>query len=451
MNKKTVGKLVWAVLDALFIMAGIYLAWKLWGVVRTEGRTNIFRYAPIFLAVYMLLLVLTGTYRVDWRYASLGNALRLFCVCLASAVLCLIINRVTRLQCPRLIISFHGFFTLVLLLAMRYVWLLINDKLRTDKGNRLVKRSLIVGCGSEGAQLADTLAKDRNTYGREPVAFLDGDIENIYRRVAGLTVEGTFGDTEKVVSLRRVDEVLFTEASLKLAGAESVCLSAIKTGCRAYVYKNGGFTRLTVEQALDPENTEKAELAGKKIAIIGTAAPALELAARAKECGAECVIAGHDEEALASFDGKACLSAEGLIATEKPDYVFYLDGISDTGRFSSDKDELDKRNRVIPEQLLTECESAGVSAFVCVGGANAGAEIGKTRLIHAELAQMYTGLESLKRISGSKDSETLRLISARGAAMRLLLAAMEGNGEIRIEGSRETDRRLVSDVCAALM
>ena len=468
--------------DVVILGMGLYLAQMLWKSNpghSLPGEERVWRYAPLFLAVYIAGLNIAGVYRIEWKYADMRDMLRLLFVCAVSTGVCLLLNVIFKLRYSRMVISVHGVFSLVLLVASRFVWLLIQNLMFADKTEKHVRRALIIGAGTQGAGLVKALSGVDDGARHEAVAYLDDDVDKLYRRINSLPVEGTSADIDKVIKSRHVDEVLFTSPLEKSENAMYVFLRAIAAGCSVSRYEAGALKTLKMNDMLDGGDETVFDLAmtyKHRIAIIGAGTLAREIAVLCSENGAGKVFAlDSDPDRLAEMARAGAWVKLGNPAGERvlrdflreaqARYVFYLSGVDDQEIIEGNEQAVVKLNIISPLNALryasgvratsfiyvtdTRGEPGGMRLFECAEAAlcanapenTAAAAVSVQGLLDdgGTLARMYQRA-ALGRSLSVHEGEKASFISCRSAAAALIaMAQTRCEGRFTVKGGVECD------------
>lgn len=439
--------LITMALDFILLWMGLFLAQMLWksGQHNAEGEIRVWIYAPLFILVYVGILNLTGTYRVTWKYADVRDMLRLLVGCVLSSGICLLLNRIFSLDYPRLVIGFHGVFSFVLLVASRYAWLLVQNLLFAEKNEKHVRRALIIGAGPEGIALVKALRTLEDGARHEAVAYLDDDVDKLYRRVSGVPVEGNTADIDKVISSRHVDEVLFTSPIEKSEVTNYLYTHALMSGCEVSRFELGTLKPLLMADVLDGARWDDKDLSmtyKHNIAIIGAGELARELAALCSENGAGKVFCldsdpirlGEMARAgawvkLGSPSGEKTL--RDFLRFARPSYVFYLAGVGEQGIIEGNEQAVIRLNVLSPLNAL-RCSASCAESFVYVTDIRD--EDGSSRLFTAGEAAVLRPTDDAIAVSAVSISG---LLDENGPLARMVARAGSGKPLSAVAGSRK--------------
>ena len=488
----TAGKLI---LDALLIGLGLYLAWMTWYNGPSprnpeEGTMRVLRLSPAVLGVHLLFLCLARVYRISWKYADIRDMLRLAVTLVLSTATCLIVNRAAHLDFPRTVIVVHGVFSFLFLFSVRYLMLLMQNLMFASKTEKHVRRSLIIGTGPEGVKLLRALGKIEDGARHEGVAFLDDDLEKLYRKVAGIPVEGTCSDIVKVIGRKHIDEVLFSSDKLSDEAAAFIYLNATAEHCAVSRYSVGKLIPVTLNDALGGKLSVDADLTmknGESVAILGSGELAEAVTRLCCENGAGNVFAlsAHPAE-LKRMSQAGAWAKLGDPVNEKcvrefleltrPEYVIYMAGLDEKELIPGNEEIILRMNAVAPVNTLRLCSKLGVRGFVMVSGekdpadteklfacgesALFGVENGRTGLMAVSMEGLLTGdgrvSELMQRAASGKtitvrQGEKRTFLSCYNAAHALLYMIENGfEGRFTLKGENEVDMESLASAVKAL-
>jgi len=170
-----------------------------------------------FVAVALLIKPLVyfafGFYRRLWAYAS-TQELKLILVAVSSASVAvsvvMVLLRVFMVlpNFPRGVLPIDWLLSMALIGGFRFTLRILADARSTPTNARGRKRRvLVVGAGDAGALVVREMQKNPQL-NSTPVCFLDDDISKQRQQIHGVPVVGTLNDLARMVSLRRIDEVV---------------------------------------------------------------------------------------------------------------------------------------------------------------------------------------------------------------------------------------------------
>jgi len=156
---------------------------------------------------------LFGLYRRLWIYASIQELkLIVFAVSTASVIVSLIIVLARAIEIlpyfPRSTLPIDWLLTLILIGGSRFGMRLLFEAQSSNGASRHgALRVLIVGAGDAGAMVVKEMQKNPQLR-LIPVCFLDDDANKQKQQIHGIPVAGTLSDLARMVTLRRINEVI---------------------------------------------------------------------------------------------------------------------------------------------------------------------------------------------------------------------------------------------------
>lgn len=336
-------------LDMLLIALGLLISILLrFGENPSPGMTRhmmtVVRFSPVILGVSLFFLFVMGVYRVYWRFADMRDMLRIVLALSFATLTNLLINRVFKLKCTRIVLSLDGILSILFLISARFAWILIQDRLMVDKNKKNVRRALIIGASPAGAALAKRINESTTGSVRhEAVGFLDEDVERLYRKVSNLTVEGTLADAPAVIARKRVDEVIFSDMRLPTQARRRVFRAARRAGCSVLMADGGKLRPVRLEDVLAGWRHEEGgavsgAYAGQRALVVGAGQIGARVAALLADAGARVTVADQDEDRLEIPALKECecvladladeAHMERIVRAANPDLVCLAAGLS---------------------------------------------------------------------------------------------------------------------------
>ncbi len=486
-NRERIKRLLANLIDIGLLYACLYFAALMRGSIGIDwtarAATRLWRTSPLFIGLYVLALNLSGIYAISWKYADLRDLLRLLFACALCALLSLGINAAFNLRYSRLVLAFLGAMAFIVLTASRFLWLLIQNLMFADKTEKHVRRALVIGAGEAGTALVRTLPSLEDGARHEAVAFLDDDVDKLYRRISGLPVEGTCSDIFKVIKNKHVDEVLFTSPVSRSEATLFIYLNAASQGCIVSKFVSGALKPLELEEVLDGGRWDDRDLAmtyRHNIAIIGTGELARQIAVLCSENGAGKVfVLDNDAVRLSQMAREGAWCKLGSPTGEKgireflrkarPSYVFYMAGIGDQDIISGNEQAIVRQNVIAPLNALRYADDMHASSFIYVTDTRneKGSErmfvTGEAAMLARQSEDMSVACVSIEGLldqtgplsrivarakSGQKlsvcENETASFISCRSAAAALLgIAKSRCRGSFCVKGSLRADMPLL--------
>jgi len=194
-------------------------------VLRLELGGLFFFYLPsAFWMIAVALLIkpfiyhLFGLYRRLWAYASTQELMLItVAVTAASVLVSLVMVGLRAMQAfiglPRAVLAIDWLLSVIFVGGLRFALRLLAES-RSTAANGLTRRRsghssrvLIVGAGDAGALVVREMQKNPQL-DLSPVCYLDDDPEKQKQQIHGVPVVGTLNDLGKIVTLRRIEEVI---------------------------------------------------------------------------------------------------------------------------------------------------------------------------------------------------------------------------------------------------
>ncbi|MFN2233599.1 MAG: SDR family NAD(P)-dependent oxidoreductase [Anaerolineales bacterium] len=194
--------------------------------MRFEFSSLFYYYLPqawrmIILAMIIkpVIYYLFGLYRRLWAYASIRELMLVVtAVTAASMMLSIAVTIMTYYQLqqenyigfPRSVLVIDWMLSMILVGGLRFSSRLIAETRSTaseEPSDNLSRRVLIVGAGDAGALVAREIQKNPQL-NLELVCFLDDDKAKQKQQIHGIPVAGTLDDLPRVITRRRIHEVV---------------------------------------------------------------------------------------------------------------------------------------------------------------------------------------------------------------------------------------------------
>lgn len=161
------------------------------------------------VAAKLVTFYLMGLYRRVWRYAGVGDFLRVaWASVVGTLAITLIIFLLFRSLFPRSVVALDGVLTLVLVGGVRFLYwgtreLRVGGRLfRADS-----KRTLVVGAGDTGTSILREMSLHPE-FGYQPVGLVDDDPGKQGLRIHGTPVLGTRAQLETLVRKHDIQQVI---------------------------------------------------------------------------------------------------------------------------------------------------------------------------------------------------------------------------------------------------
>jgi FlaA1/EpsC-like NDP-sugar epimerase len=212
-------------------------------VLRLELGSLFFFYFPsalwmigIALIIKPLIYYLFGLYKRLWAYAS-TQELKVIAAAVTSAsiLVSLVMVWFRAIQAfnglPRAVLAIDWLLSIFLVGGLRFTLRLIAESRSVPNGletvgSRRSRRILIVGAGDAGALVVREMQKNPQL-NLSPVCFLDDDPDKQGQQIHGVPVVGTLNDLIRVVTLRRIEEVI-----IAIPSAPGYIIRQIADACR---------------------------------------------------------------------------------------------------------------------------------------------------------------------------------------------------------------------------
>ncbi|MBR6499762.1 MAG: hypothetical protein IKT23_08765 [Clostridia bacterium] len=382
-NSKRINRWLLLVMDVLLLLGSLYFAKLMRGglVMSFNKRTAriVWLYAPLFIANHTFWLWLMGAYRVMWMYAELKDMAKLAFACVLAACINLAMNAVFDIGYSRYVLGFLAVFGLVLVITSRYLLFLARNVMSGRKSDKQVKRALIIGADTEGIRLAKELPLLDDGGRHVAAAFLDEDVDKLYRRIGSLPVEGMYLDAAKVIKSRHIDEVVTSRKIASSPAFKSVYLEAAKADCEVKIYGDGALDKVTLSDAVSSGSggiNDTEALKTRPVAVIGGGELALGIARALTANNVDVrVLDGSEKElkALKRVGAKIALGSvfskedvSGFIKANRPGSVVYLAGVRDAELAEGNEGAAETANVAAPISALEAAKLAGAETFVRV-------------------------------------------------------------------------------------
>ncbi|WP_026830243.1 nucleoside-diphosphate sugar epimerase/dehydratase [Exiguobacterium antarcticum] len=175
--------------------------------------------AAVFALLFVSLAFLMKLYRVNWKYASIQEALTLSLSLGASSIGLMVYQNFIFGQVLERITILSFCISLLLLGAIRVALRLLGIGQHWRKyalPRRMVKsrkRTLVIGAGRAGRSLVRQLYASP-FHELKPVAFLDDDPKNMHFMIQGIEVVGTTKNLKSVIEKHQIEAIVLAIPSL---------------------------------------------------------------------------------------------------------------------------------------------------------------------------------------------------------------------------------------------
>lgn len=284
-------KVLWLVLDMLFIAAGLVISVEFYFSLRVSDvrMTQMLRTLPLLLVCTLASLWISRIYKSILRYAGADTFFQALVATLAGTGLTYLISLVVSLFCrgyedqigsrlilmPRPVYFIQWVITLALIIGSRFL-----VRFRTagiQKKGEKAKRILVVGAGYAGATVIRDIQNGRYGNGTA-VAVLDDNPQKKGSSLLRVPVIGGTDLVQETVEKDNIDEIIIAIATPK-GEITDLLNKCIDTGCHVMIYsgaREGAEAREVniadllgrAEQHLDMSNAQ-ALFTGKKVLVTG--------------------------------------------------------------------------------------------------------------------------------------------------------------------------------------
>jgi UDP-GlcNAc:undecaprenyl-phosphate GlcNAc-1-phosphate transferase len=198
-------------------LAFIILAYGVASVFRFNGQTSILfekefiRNVSIVCGVQLLVFFFSGLYKGSFRYAGIGDALKILKVVALSVIIAgIIFGLLPRAQHAfGLSIAILDFYVLLsLVMGSRLSFHALNYFFRKENGNG-GKRVVIYGADTRGLLALQQILND-DRLNLTPIGFLDDDKNLEGKRLNGYPVFGSHWKIPKVIQQHKVEEIILS-------------------------------------------------------------------------------------------------------------------------------------------------------------------------------------------------------------------------------------------------
>ncbi len=242
---------------------------------------------PVILVLRIASFYYFGLYKGMWRYASIGDLIRIFKASIIGSLLffayVFLLYRFTVF--PRSVFIIDWFVIICLIGGSRFLYRLFREFYPMKIAKR--KKVLIVGAGRAGEMILREM-KQNPRIGYEPVGFLDDDIAKKGMRIHDISVLGKADDLVRIAENKEVEEVIIAIPSLTGkdmrriiqlcddAGVSCKTVPAISDILNGSVHVNQ-IREISIEDLLGREHIElnkeqiRQYLTGKRVLVTGAA------------------------------------------------------------------------------------------------------------------------------------------------------------------------------------
>lgn len=174
-----------------------------------------FKWMPIIVMIYILLLARFKMYKSLWSFAGLDEVMKGVIACLVGCIINIFIMIFINPRIPMMVTLSAGVLTMVFTIGFRlsfrmYRRLVIYGTLRGVKDQTKV---LIIGAGSCGRLVINEMKRETGA-GFKPIGVIDDDKSKLGTYINGVKVLGSRNDIKKIVESQEIDLILIAMASI---------------------------------------------------------------------------------------------------------------------------------------------------------------------------------------------------------------------------------------------
>ncbi|MBI4823991.1 MAG: polysaccharide biosynthesis protein [Nitrospirae bacterium] len=192
------------------MQAGIanYLAFaiRLEAVLLHEYLYQFASYLSVLLLVRLLFCLLSGLYKDLWRYASIGDLIKIVWSATGGSIVFLVLVMYVAQDTtyPRSIYILDWLLFIIISGSSRLFIRVFRDYLHFQSSG---KRLLIIGAGDAGEMIVRDM-KNNPAYNYKPIGFIDNDPYKAGHSIHGVTIFGAENKANEVIKEHCPDEIL---------------------------------------------------------------------------------------------------------------------------------------------------------------------------------------------------------------------------------------------------
>lgn len=192
------------------------------GIVPLRDYQNFLVILPLVVLVRISCFIYFGLYQTLWQYLGLQELLAIIKAVTIGTLLLPIMSFSFSLDFPPRSILFIDWILLISILGgTRILFKLTAERLKEPSREKTKKNVLIIGAGDTGELLVREFIK-RRELGYWPVGFLDDDPYKSGIRIHGVKVFGRTALLEKIIAMKKADEVILAIPRTSKEKIESV-------------------------------------------------------------------------------------------------------------------------------------------------------------------------------------------------------------------------------------
>ena len=189
---------------------------------------NILLLTSIKLAVFYI----SGLYNRLWRYASIEEVVQIVTTSLFANATVATYMVLTQQMLPRSIYILTAMIDIFLIGGVRFSYR-ASKNIRDFSviGKKNYKRVMIIGAGQAGAMVIKELRSHENLQSK-PMAIIDDDPSKLRSRINGVPVLGNRNDITRIVTKKKIDEIIIAIPSGRKNDIRHIVEEANKTQCK---------------------------------------------------------------------------------------------------------------------------------------------------------------------------------------------------------------------------
>lgn len=222
------------VLVNLAFMAAFYFRFTY--AIPKAYQKNYKQSAFIITIIYLLIFFIFKLYKSLWTYAGIDEYLYVIGACIIANVLTILYGQFIGPELPFTVSILAGIFSVIFVCGFRITFRLYRRIviLLSKNEEKDVKRVMVIGAGYAGVAVARQM-KDSRTMMYKPVVLIDDSRYKQGTTIAGVKVEGTRNDIERLAKLHKIDMILIAIPSLDNDNKKEIIDICRKTGYKVKI------------------------------------------------------------------------------------------------------------------------------------------------------------------------------------------------------------------------
>lgn len=229
-------------LDALFVnlsfIIGLFLRFSLDDRYSRIPPHYLHRYVDSLAAItiiYIAVFYIFRLYSSLWRYASINELISIVSATTAATAVCFIYGLSRAMLLPRSIYIISWMLIIFSVGGLRFLYRISwAAYFLNKKGNYIFRNVLVVGGGAAGAKIIKEFQKNREL-GYYTVGIVDDDENKQGMFISNVPVIGKTGDIERIVRLKKVNDIIIAMPSASTAEMKSVIDRCKRAKCRVRI------------------------------------------------------------------------------------------------------------------------------------------------------------------------------------------------------------------------